>query len=69
MIENSKHAQSMAELTGSLCFSKSELDDCIAKIKQIETIISSNTELAANYKLLTSIPGIGLCYKLNVVLC
>ena len=59
----------MAELTESLCFLKSELDDCIAKIKQIEhqieTIVSSNTELAANYKLLTSIPGIGL---LNAVL-
>lgn len=69
LIENSKHAQTMAELTESLCFLKSELDDCIAKIKQIEnqieTIVSSNTELAANDKLLTSIPGIGL---LNAVL-
>lgn len=55
----------MAELTESLGFLKSELDDCIAKIKQTETIISSNTELAANYKLLTSIPGIGLLNVIN----
>lgn len=70
--ETLSHTAKLADMTSSETFLKEQLDVLKEKIKQVELhmmeIIHTSITLCVNYKLLTSIPGVGMLNAI-ILLC